>query len=577
MRAHVQGPAAPDGRTVLLNSPLAPSREVVRSRVLPRLLQAIAEESNPDLVSAALVAAGRLADPGEINTRATHVAARGKLVDPSFKVRESALLALGLLGSPEATTDLVDIVRQTPRGLELTGSTMIASRLRAFAAHALGLAAVRTDDVAERQRIVLELVDVLESEVHARDDIPVAAVVSLGLVDLGPRMVVPAKELRERAVLEHVLSARSLASYVGGWMDAKSGQKTGRSNRTRSHACIAHARVAATADERTRLAAVERLVDVSDDRAEHVHVRTSAAIALGEVARAGQAASDREARRQLLRLVHEGQPLERRFSRIALASACSRPGEGDDPWAGTDEVRKVLSAALPRSRASDLAWTALALGILDGAAHEAGVDTGPYATSALRTMAVRRKSDDDSAALGIALALAARGTDREQDASELVVKELGQTTTPIMRGHLEIALGLLEHDAAAKTLRSDLVKARNQPVLLWSAAVGLGLMGEPVGHDLVEALKGSTSTAQRIAITAALGQTGTAPAVNPLLEMLDQDQIQVQLRASAVDALGAICDLERLPWRDPIAHAMPYFAATPSLNGSGSSILERPW
>ncbi|MEM9382235.1 MAG: hypothetical protein AAGB93_19930, partial [Planctomycetota bacterium] len=213
----MQGPPAPDGRTVLLNSPLAPTRQVVRSRVLPRLLRVITEESNPDLVSAALVAAGRLADPGEVNTRATHVAVRGKLVDPSFKVRESALLALGLLGTPEATTDLVDVVRQTPRGLELTGASMIASRLRAFAAHALGLAAVRTEDLAERQRIAMELVELLESEVHARDDIPVAAVVSLGLVDLGPRMLVPAKALRDRAGMEHVLSARSLTHYVGAW------------------------------------------------------------------------------------------------------------------------------------------------------------------------------------------------------------------------------------------------------------------------------------------------------------------------------------------------------------------------
>ena len=49
-----------------------------------------------------------------------------------------------------------------------------------------------------------------------------------------------------------------------------------------------------------------------------------------------------------------------------------------------------------------------------------------------------------------------------------------------------------------------------------------------------------------------------------------------QLGSHGVE-LGAICDLDRMPWRDPISHALPYFAVTPTLNGSGSGILERPW
>ncbi|MEM1448076.1 MAG: HEAT repeat domain-containing protein [Planctomycetota bacterium] len=562
---------------MLLHAPLAPSRNVVRTQVLPRLLRLLDEEHSDDIVSSALVAIGRLADPGELQSTSSHKAIRAQLRASNLKVRESAVLGLGLLGTPEAAADLLAVLTNEERGRPLVGKQSISARTRAFAAHALGLAAQRIDSLQERQRIAFALVDVLERGNFGRDDLSVAAVGALGLVDLGRRTIVPVPELREHAQLDRVVSARSLTQYLETWTIRPRSSHQGRTRSARAHACVAFARAAATASEDVRLRAVEHLVEVSTNRREHVHVRTAATIALGEVARAGSAEPDRDARRQLLELAKSGQPLERRFARIAVASVCGRPGDGDDPMAGWDEVRKVLTAALGRSRSSDLAWTALALGILEDAAHDADIETGSSATSALSMMALRRKSDDDSAALGLGLALAARGTDRAAQVGERLVDELDETTTPVMRGHLSVALGLIGHGGASAQMRHDLVRAKNQPILLWSTAVGLGLLGEPVGPELVEALENSTSSQHRIAITAALGQTGTASAVFPLLDLLGETRRPTRLRASAVDALGAICDLERLPWRDPIAHAMPYFASTPTLNGSGSGILERPW
>jgi len=577
LRTHVQGPPAPDGRTVLLTAPLAPSRNVVRTRVLPQLMQVATDATSPNVVSSALVAIGRLADPGELQSRSALITLRTRLDDSNAQVRESAILALGLFGSPEATRDLIDIVRETERGKSLTASTTIPARSRAHAAHALGLAATRTDDIGERQRIALELVALLEEDAHGRDDIPVAALCSLGLVDLGSRPHVPAKDLRDRDGLDHVLSSRGLSRYVATWVAKPRPGTSVRGTRARSHAAVAYARIAANADEGIRSLAVERLVAISGDRSEHVHVRTAATIALGEVARAGHAPADREARRHLLKQLRGGQPLERRFARIALATATARPGSGEDTMEGWSEVRNALTGELARSRSSDLAWTALAIGILEGGARDAGLETSSASTHALTTMAMRRKSDDDSAALGLGLAIAARGTDRAEAVAERVAKELDETTTPEMRGHLAIALGLLDHTASIDVLRADLVDARNQPLQMWSAAVALGLLGESVGNELVDALKVSSSSAQRIAITAALGQTGTARSVDPLLAVVADEGNVSPLRASAVDALAAICDLDRMPWRDPIAHAFPYFAATPTLNGNGSGLLERPW
>ncbi|MEM6673195.1 MAG: hypothetical protein AAF726_10135 [Planctomycetota bacterium] len=577
LRAHVQGPPAPDGRTVVLRAPLAPSRNIVRDRVLPRLLDIARTERSDDMVSSALVAIGRLTDPSDAELPLAIAALRARLSAPNMLVRESALLGLGLLGDPEAAEILASVLSGDEEALSALGLEVSPARLRAFAAHALGFSAQRMDDARSRQRVALALVEALEGDPHRRDDVAVAALGSLGLVDLGPRSIIPREDIREREAIGHVLSGRALARYVDGWIDRSVGQRAGHTVRSRAFACVAYARIADDAGEDVRTDAVERLVDVAEDRALHMHVRTSATIGLGEVARGGGADADRRAREFLVAGLRGGQPLERRFSRIALASSSIRPGGGDDGLSGWTKARTALTGELARARSSDLAWTALALGILEGGVREAGIEAGPGTTSALSTMAVRRKSDDDSAALGLGIALAARGGPRADAMGNRVADELDATTSPVMRGHLAIALGLLERSESIDLLRDELAEARNQPILLWSVAVSLVLLGEPVDDDLVDALRESNSSAQRIAITAALGQTGTASAVEPLLALLAEDDRPTPLRASVVDSLAAICDLDRLPWRDPIAHALPYFAATPTLNGSGSGLLERPW
>lgn len=577
LRAHVQGPPAADGRTVVLTAPLAPSRLVVRERVVPKLLAMLETERSDDILSSALVAVGRLADVKSDQAEVARGALEGFLTHSQAKVRESAILGLGLLATPEAVRSLDAVVSANARGQQLMGTTSVASRFRAFAAHALGLASLRIDDMAERQRIAIRLVEVLDGETHGRDDLPVAAVGSLGLIDLGRRASVPPSDLRRRETVNHVLSNRTLARYLRGWvLESRSDERT-RSTRTRAHAAVALARRAAGADPDARGDMLDVLSDLSGDRKTHVHVRTAAIIGLGELGRAGDAPADQAARRRLGKVLKDGQPLERRFALMATAWSASRAGAGDAPMEGWSDARRTLQQALSRARSNDLAWSALALGLLEDRVHDAGVDSDVAAAKALSVMGSKRRGDNDSAALGLALALASRGTDGADRAGKRILKELDETSTPQMRGHLSIALGLLEHADAKEVLRAELEAAKNQPIRLWSAAVALALMGESVDAELVKVL-GETKSAQvRISVAAALGQTGTARAVDPLMAMMAEDDRPTPMRASMVDAIAAICDLSRLPWRDPIAHAMPYYVATPTLNGSGSGILERPW
>ncbi len=577
IRKNIQGPVTPDGRSVVDTAPRAPSRHVVQTQVVPALLDLVKSERSDPIVAAALVALGRLADePVALHQRAVAaVSAHLKSSNPS--VRESAIIALGLFGTPECNRRLFDLVEGGQRAEELRDTTTITLRTRAFAAHALGLAAVRIDDVDEEQRIALAMIDVLEGEVSGMADLPVAAVSTLGLLELPSRTAIPSTELRSHAHVDHVLSSRHLARYLLPLTTRAAGNRADRSATLRAHACVALARTARDADAATRASSVHHLVTLGSSRQEHINLRAATSVALGEIARAGEAPADAAARKHLLHVGRKGQPIERRFAWIAVASAMGRSGAGEEPMAGTDDVRRGLAVELARGRSGELGWTSLALGMLDDSLHAGGMTTSARSQDTLSAMALKKRSDDDSAALGLGLALATRKTDRADRAGKRLMAELEQTSTPELRGNLLLALGLVEHQDAVKVFREELENSRTKPVLLWSAAVALGLMGEPVSKDLVRMLGESKSAPERIGISAALGQVGASKAVTPLLELIHGENRPDPMRAAAVEALGAVCDLDRLPWRDPIAHALPYFATTATLSTNGLGLLERPW
>ena len=577
LRSKVQGPVAENGRSIIMRAPFAPPRAIVEQEVIPTLIEIARTDRADETVAAALVALGRMADTPDDLHRAAVDAVTSHLNSANPRVRESAVLGLGLFATPTCNRVLASLLEGGADGGALVGSTVVPTRVRAFAAYGLGLASVRTDDLAERQHNAIALIEALEGAVSPRPDVPVAALIALGLVELPERALIPAKELRERKVSSHALSARSLAVYLEGWTKATRGDRTDKTTIARSHACVAFARAAAGAGELTRAAAIESLIERGADRTEHMMVRTSADVALGEIARAGDAKPDADARQHLLATMKSGQPLERRFAMMAVASASGRPGAGDDPMAGANAVRQALTTELRSAKSGELAWAALAAGTLEDALHRADIKTNSMVVDALQTLGVKRRGDDASSALGLALAFAARGTDRAAKASTKLVKELKQTTTPDLRSHLHLALGLVDHDAAADVLKADLEEAGGRPVLLWGAAVGLALMDQPVSASLAGRLQSTNSSQERIGIAAALGQVGTSRAVAPLLDILDGPGRSAPLRASAIDALGSMCDRDRFSWRDPIAHALPYFAGTTTLSSDGLGLLERAW
>jgi hypothetical protein len=580
LRARIQGPPTADGRSVVQSAPRAPSRRVVATEVVPRLIALADTHRADDVVASALLALGRLADVDAVGASALDPAAvvslRKGLGAKHHTVAESAALGLGLLGDAELVEDLVHLVRADADGQRLVGGARVSTRLRSFAAYGLALAAQRIEDPAVRQVIALELAELLEQRSSGVDELEVALLSAFGLCPLPERPVLPIEALRERAGIDAALSRASQVAFLTRWVTPTRAYGKA-SDLVRCHAAVALARLAEGSETELRLRTVAALAALAGDRAEGLDLRAAAALALGNVVCAGDDPTDRAARRQLVELVRAGQPLERRMASIAAARAASRPGGGDEPLAGRAEVRRALVSELVRGHSGDRPWIALALGVMDEALHAAGVAADDATFDALSAVAAKRRGADDSAALALALALSARDTVHEDAAAERVAASVDTVSDPDARGHLFVAAALLHHEELRPVLRAEVRESVAEPVRLWSAAVSLALLGEHVSRGLVPMLEAARSSATQVALASAIGHAAGSDAVEPLLALLDDAQATSATKAATIDALGALCDLERLPWRHALASGLPYFAMTPSLVSGDVGLLELPW
>lgn len=548
---------------------LAPSSDVISDRVVPELLARLAADDHHEVVSSSLIALARSTTEESGHRGEVQTALREHVHHSNQKVRESAVLGLGLLGSESGGNDLVGLLGESaPAWL---GGPRLSIRTRAFAAHGLGLAAIRVQDPEVRRRWALALTRELEAPDSHSITFQIAAVEALGLFSLDE---IPASAAGTTGS-EHVVSQDSLAQFLSSWVDAAPRRNTW----VRSHAAVAAGRAAVGASATERAATITQLTKVIRNRRNHAYIRTGAAIGLGEVANSGKASADRRAREALIDLMKKGQALEARFARMALVAASVRPGAGEEPFAGEHATRRALLADLKRSRTDELGWTALALGRLDWQLRRAGVSTGTETAKALARVGRKRRGDDSSSALGLGLALAIQGTKEARSYEEHLLDEFHDISSPLRKSFMALALGLARTPGVKDALLAEIKGSNAQSPLLWNASLGLVQLDHPVETLLADIVDSSSSTAERRAAIRTLGQAGGARSVDRLLNAVASSEEQDLLRADAIDALASICDREPLTWRDAYSHGLPYFAATQTLNGSGndSAIIERPW
>ncbi|MEM8711066.1 MAG: hypothetical protein AAGG01_08945 [Planctomycetota bacterium] len=452
-----------------------------------------------------------------------------------------------------------------------------------------------------RQRVAAALMDVLSVK-HASEDLPAAAMLSLGICPAPLSLAVPDDETRAgphaHDVVSRTAQLRWLQAQVDGSRRIAAAEGGVRLPLTAlCQGIVALGRLAQDAPEPARRNALVLLEEFATKKAAHAQLRTSAAVALGHAMTGGWRPADRAGRQSLVKILRSGQALERRFAALALAEASARPGPAIPPASDALEVKgqeppglegvrgtqQALSRQLARGRSDAVPWYAMALGLqrlrLEETAAASG-DTVPWNSTVALTMREKLRKESSAsqvAAYALACALVHRGADPGswKKAGAQVHEAFQRTQDPAARGRIALALGWLRFEPAHQELIDLMGPARFNPELLRSLSVALVLYGDAsVVPRLLEMLDGARSVSSRAAVAAALGSVGDRRAIDPLLTIAMSRRQPTLARAFAIVALGKLCEPTPLPWKTPIAHGTPYFAATEALRNGASGLLD---
>ncbi len=486
-----------DGARLAVGRFARPTDDDVRGEVVPALVRALSVD-DAEILDSATIALGRVAEPDIGGVART---LREQLASRHATVRQSGLLALGILGDRASAPILWGVMSDTSAGRSALGGEVTAVE-RAFAAFALGFAC--------GPEMVPQIVRLVE---RTRDDdveVVAGAVLSLGLVREAATTTIP--------VLAALLDDRRI------------------DRRIRSQVPIALARLGDDA-----AALVPRLLDLATDRRQDDDLRRSSVIALGRLA----SIEDAEVVAALRKVVRkESDAPLRRFSLVALGRILARAPHDDAGKRIHDLLQ--LELADPSYR-TDVAWTALALGV---GAH--GLDP----TSELRARAAKglvsafrsTRSPSDVGALAIAIGLA-----EDRDAGPLLLDRFAETRDAALRARLAVGLGLVGHHGAAAALTEAMLDERDAALRI-ELATGLRLLGDAAaGERLVETMRTAPTFAVAAAAGRALGQVGDRTAVAPLVALLDDREQKEPVRAFAAVALGLIAEKGDEPWNAPLS------------------------
>jgi hypothetical protein len=512
-------------------------------RVAMLLHQALAEPGNRDLRSACLVA---LAKIGRDHDRFRLVEVLSEpLTSDDQEIRETAALALGISGKPEAVDRLIAIARDDDVGRELLQRTSVDDRTRSFAIWGLGLLAHQVTEVGFQRKIFHVLGALLRDPAVRSTNVQVALV--HGLRMLAPPEGDAGDKLRRDAVdvLAMVANGERLPVVV------------------RSHVPIAIATLLQRGGDpagrfRERLGAM-----LTADEAE---LSQSAAIALGLLLQPAEL--DKAAVPTIERLraacAQARDPQTQRFAAVALARI------------GGDANRTFLLAQLAAGkRVTERPWFALALGLLEHARLDAA---GQNATADVEIgQALRRELRDAQnpearAAFAVALGLA-RFDAAEGELTELL---LANRTQDELAGYLAISLGLLGGRRSIEDLRQTVTAAAHRPELLRQSAIALGCLGDRNVADLLHGMlrDGEPDLGKLSALAVAIGRIGDRRSIEPLSRLLFDSTATPLARAFAAVALGGLADKAPLPWNAEAAASVNYHAVVDTLLNGSTGILD---
>jgi HEAT repeat protein len=465
-------------------------------------------------------------------------------------VAEKAVLSLGIRGEDAFLPSLVAVLADSPDGRDLVGRSIVGDRLRAFAAYGLGLLGERTRDASVRVGVHDALMAALPAE---RDEVQAACLLALGFVPMpdGDAFVEGGDLFRGKTRVDQVMAV--LAFF----------EDTAQSFVARSQAPNALARLVQDAPESLRgRVAFALLVASGPLSQEQREVQNAAIIALGKIGTSGQDPIDQEIRNHLDRVAFKsGSDRSTRYlATISMAEVATRRGSGSEPFAGLEPTRRILQRNL-RSRGETLAWTALALGIIEEDASGRGEVASPDSAKLLRSALEKARSSEVAGALAIAL-----GMVRDPEAAELLLSRMKEAGDDFMRGYAALALGMAGIPAAIAPIRQILADSTSQYFVVENASIALGLLGDQdTGTRLFEVLDRSANPKVQASVASAMGWIRDPRPLGNLCGLLADSRRNDAARAWTSVAIGRICDQDRWPWVGRMSVDVQYDVALPTL------------
>lgn len=531
---------------------LRATQNQIRDVVQPALTRALARGGHEEFEIYALHALAKIR--GVPLTEATPDFAT--VVKPYLKsanqfVAEKAVLALGIRGENTFLPWLIAILGDSSAGRDLVGRSLVGDRLRAFAAYALGLLGERTADASIRVSVYDALMGALPAE---RDEVQAACLLALGLVPMpsGDAFIEGGDLFRGKTRVDQVLAILEFF------------EDTAQSTIVRSQAPNALARLVAGAPDSLRGRVAYALLAASSPLTQEPReVQNGAIIALGRIGVSGQDPIDQEIRGHLERVAYKSSAdrSTRYLAMVSMAEVAVRRSAGTEPYCGLESTRRVLQRNVKNSRGETLAWTALALGILEEDAGARGEVASPESAKVLCASLEKARSFEVAGALAIAL-----GMVRDPVAAEPLLACMDEAGDSSMRGYCALALGMIRAPAAVEPIRQVLSGSINQPFVIENASIALALLGDQQsGTRLFSVLDRSANPRIQSSVASAMGWIRDPRPLGDLCTMLADARRNDTARAWTAVAIGRICDQDRWPWVGRLSVDVQYDVALPTL------------
>lgn len=532
-------------RGTQLTDVLQATKKDRQERIVPALVKLLEQDRNRDIQSASVIALGKVGVDG-VGIQLEKVISE-RISRDDQEVRESAVLALGIIGSRETFPILADILIDGKAARKLAEREKVRKRTRAYAAYGLGLLARRVGDPALSQQVHDLLWQTLQDKTIKDRDLRTAIVNGIGVMR-SDTLRSSDKRLAWQAV-EELLD----------WFS----QDLGATDESvQAHAVVAIGRLLGRGDSSLHRRCKEVFAKTLNAKKRRGNsILQSSAIALGMLTMPEEANSNEAAYSEALRYNWQ-KGADQTARQLSVMSLGRIGGKANKEW---------LAKAYTRgNKSSERPWLALALGLLTEPAAAKGKPDEFIGDMLLEDL-LSASTDDSRSALAIAVGLNGH-TEAAPKMLRMLREHEGDSRTA---GYLCIGLGLLRDDGATQMLTEVMLRSTRRPFLLQQAAVGLGCIGDRHANDrLLQLIQETDSVAVLAAIASAISRIGDRRAISTLIKLSEDRSMSKLARAFVAAALGGVGDKDELPWNVPLSVDTNYATGMDALTNGSTGVLD---